>query len=86
MRLSIERAAARRLNDMPPKAREALRRKLDAIAAEPFNRELNDGPFQAGGKDCFKVRQGDWRAIYKIDRKAQEVRVQIVETRGGVYR
>jgi mRNA-degrading endonuclease RelE of RelBE toxin-antitoxin system len=86
MRLVIERAALRRLNDMPQKARESLRHQLDVIAADPFNRELNDGPYQAGGKDCFKVRQGDWRAIYKIDRKAQEVRVQIVDTRGRAYR
>ena len=86
MRLVIERMALRRLNAMPPKARESLRRQLDAIAGEPFNRELNDGPYKAGGKNCFKVRQGEWRAIYEIDRRAQEVRVQIVDVRGRVYR
>jgi mRNA-degrading endonuclease RelE of RelBE toxin-antitoxin system len=86
MRLLIEKKAMRRLTAMPPKARDNLRRQLEAIAADPFNRELNDGPYKAGGNDCFKVRQGDWRAIYKIDRKAREVRVQLVDVRGGVYR
>jgi mRNA interferase RelE/StbE len=86
MRLVIEKTALRRLNEMPPKSRETLRRQLDAIAADPFNRELNDGPFKTGGKNCFKVRQGEWRAIYEIDRRAQEVRVQVVDVRGRVYR
>jgi mRNA-degrading endonuclease RelE of RelBE toxin-antitoxin system len=71
---------------MPADLRESVRRQLDAIAADPFNRELNDGPYHEGGKDHFKVRQGKWRAIYSIDRKAREVRVQIVDTRGSVYR
>jgi mRNA-degrading endonuclease RelE of RelBE toxin-antitoxin system len=86
MRLVIERVAARRMLAMPKELHESLRRRLDAIAADPFNRDLNDGPYKAGGKDCFKVRQGDWRAIYAIDRKAREVRVQVVDTRGRVYR
>jgi mRNA-degrading endonuclease RelE of RelBE toxin-antitoxin system len=67
------------------KLRESLRRRLDAIAADPFNHELNDGPYYEGGRDCFKVRQGKWRAIYMIDRKAREVKVQVLDTRGSVY-
>jgi hypothetical protein len=61
MSLVIERSAVRRMLAMPKALRESLRRRLDAIAADPFNIELNDGPYHEGGKDHFKVRQGKWR-------------------------
>jgi mRNA interferase RelE/StbE len=86
MRLVIERAALRRLNDMPRQARENLRRRLDQIAADPFARHAAVKRYKEGGQDSFRIRQGQWRAIYKIDREAQEVRVQIIDTRGSVYR
>jgi mRNA-degrading endonuclease RelE of RelBE toxin-antitoxin system len=85
MTLVIERAAMRGLLAIPEETRASLRRQLVAIAAEPFNRELNDGPWKGAGKDHFKVRQGKWRACYKVDRKAQDVRVMIVDTRERVY-
>jgi mRNA-degrading endonuclease RelE of RelBE toxin-antitoxin system len=86
MRLVIERAAMRRLNEMPKEARESLRRRLDEISADPFASHANVRPYKAGGRNRFRVRQGDWRAIYQIDRKAQEMRVQVIDTRWSVYR
>jgi mRNA interferase RelE/StbE len=86
MRLVIEREAMRRLNDMPKEARENLRRRLNEISADPFAKHASVERYKQGGPDSFRVRQGQWRAIYEIDRKAQEMRVQIIDTRGSVYR
>lgn len=85
VRLVIEKAAARRLQDMAPGARRRLRERLDAIAADPFARH-GDAKALRGGKDMFRLRRGDWRAIYLIDREREEMRVIAIEPRGSAYR
>jgi mRNA interferase RelE/StbE len=86
MRLVIERAAMRRLGDLPKPARTALLRRLRVIAADPFGKHANVKRYKEGGPTSFRLRQGQWRAIYEIDREAQEMRVQAIDTRGSVYR
>jgi mRNA-degrading endonuclease RelE of RelBE toxin-antitoxin system len=85
MKLVLTRAAQRRLGHMSPKLRRALIERLEAIAEEPFARHLSVERIK-GERDAFRLRQGDWRAIYRIDRKASEMRVLAVEPRGSVYR
>ncbi|MGH6792518.1 MAG: type II toxin-antitoxin system RelE family toxin [Methyloceanibacter sp.] len=86
MRLVLERAALRRLGDLPKPARAGLLRRLRLIAADPFAKHANVKRYKEGGPNCFRLRQGQWRAIYEIDREAQEMRVQAIDTRGSVYR
>ena len=86
MRLAIERAAMRRLGELPEPARAALLRRLKLIAANPFAKHASVERYKGAGPDRFRLRQGQWRAIYEIDREAQEMRVQVIETRGSVYR
>lgn len=86
MRLVIERAAMRRLNEMPKAIRESMRRRLDEISADPFARHASVTRYKEGGPSAFRLRQGQWRAIYEVDREAQVMRVLVVDTRGGVYR
>jgi mRNA interferase RelE/StbE len=86
MRLVIERAAMRRLKDMPKTARETVRRRLGEIAADPFAKHANVERYKGGGTNTFRLRQGQWRAIYQVDLETQEMRVQIIDTRGSVYR
>ena len=42
--------------------------------------------YKEGGPNSFRLGHGQWRAIYRIDREAQEMQVQIIDTRGSVYR
>jgi mRNA interferase RelE/StbE len=86
MRLVIEKAAMRRLNHLPRSTREEVRRRLDEIAADPFAKHANVKRYKEGGPNSFRLRHGQWRAIYRIDREAQEMQVQILDTRGSVYR
>ena len=82
MRLVIEKRAAKRLADLPPKARAALLERLKAIAAEPFGDHPQVTAIK-GERDAFRLRQGDWRAVYKIDRAAQSMHVRLIEPRSG---
>ncbi len=65
--------------------RAALIKRLEAIAERPFAKHLNVERIR-GEPDGFRLRQGDWRAKYRIDREAGEMRVLILEPRGSVYR
>ncbi len=85
MRLVLEKDARKGLDRMPAKAAAALLDRLEAIAAAPFDKHSNVKPL-VGEKDAFRLRQGDWRAVYRIERKADEMRVVLIDVRGSVYR
>jgi mRNA interferase RelE/StbE len=65
--------------------RAALVERLEAIAEQPFAKHLNVERIK-GEPDAFRLRQGNWRAKYRIEREAGEMRVLVLEPRGSVYR
>ena len=79
------RRATRPWQDQPEDARGALIERLEAIAEQPFAKHRNVERIK-GERDAFRLRQGDWRAKYRIDRNAGVMRVLVVESRGRVYR
>ena len=85
MKLVLTRTAQRRLGQLSPKMRVALVKRLQAIAEQPFAKHLNVERIK-GEPDAFRLRQGDWRAKYRIEREAGEMRVLVLEPRGSVYR
>lgn len=85
MELLFDKEAARRLLDLPIKARLALIERLERIAAAPFQRHGNVKPL-TGHPDTFRLRQGDWRAVYVVDRRKEQMRVTRIAPRGEVYR
>lgn len=85
MRLVLTRTAQRGLGKMSQKMRATLIERLEAIAERPFAKHRNVERIK-GEPDAFRLRQGDWRAKYRVDRAADEMRVLVVEPRGSVYR
>ena len=84
MKLIVSRAAAKSLRKMSRKDAEALLAKLDTLAAAPFATHL--WALRMKGEDAFRVRQGDWRAVYRIDRETEEVVVDLIDNRREIYR
>lgn len=70
---------------MPAKPAAAMIAALERIAQDPFARHANVKPL-AGVKDGFRLRHGDWRALYRLDRAAGQMIVEIVGARGDVYK
>jgi mRNA-degrading endonuclease RelE of RelBE toxin-antitoxin system len=85
MRLVLTRAAQRGFGKISPKMRAALIERLEEIVEQPFAAHRNVERIE-GERDAFRLRQGDWRAKYRVDREAGEMRVLVVEPRGSVYR
>jgi mRNA interferase RelE/StbE len=84
VRLVFERDAVRGLADMPPGHRRRLMERLNAIAQDPFARNPNVKPLK-GRIAMFRVRQGNWRAIYRLERATQTMVVETIGPRGGIY-
>ena len=69
---------------MPKKDRARLERRLEAVAAAPAGRRLNAEAMQGKPAGRFRVRQGDWRTVFRTD--GLDVLVDRVGKRGEIYR
>jgi mRNA-degrading endonuclease RelE of RelBE toxin-antitoxin system len=85
MKLVLTRTAQRHLGEVSPKRRVALVERLQAVAERPFATHRNVERIK-GQDDAFRLRQDDWRAVYRIDRAAGEMRVLDVDPRGRIDR
>ena len=85
VRLIVVPAAAKSLAELPARDRAALLRKLADFAAAPAASHPWARPL-VGHPGAVRVRQGDWRAVCRIDAAAAEVIVDAVAHRREVYR
>lgn len=83
MVLLIPPAVERQFAQMPKADARRLRDRLDAIAVAPDNQHPNVLPL-LGSAGSFRVRQGDWRAVFSIE--DGDVIVDRVAHRREVYR
>ncbi len=84
MKLILSPAAAKALSTLPRKDASALLAKLRQVAENPM------GQYQWAkrltGQPGFRVRQGDWRAIYSLNYSAGKMVVEKIAKRDEVYR
>jgi mRNA-degrading endonuclease RelE of RelBE toxin-antitoxin system len=81
----FEKQAAKALRGIQRKTANAIMEAIRAIAAEPFARYANVERIK-GIKDTFRLRRGDWRAVYAINRNSNMLTEQTVKTRGKAYK
>lgn len=62
-----------------------MRARLGEIAVDPFAHHAGVTAFQ-GVANGFRLRIGDWRAMYVVDTEADAVEVEVIGPRGQVYR
>jgi mRNA interferase RelE/StbE len=84
MDIEIERAAARGFRKMPKADAEALIAALEAIAAVQI--AGLDIKALKGTACSYRVRHGDWRAVYRIDVVASVLYVERAGHRREIYR
>lgn len=85
MDLLLEKPASQGLERMPRKAALAMLDRLKRIAADPLAQHSDVKPL-TGFKDTFRLRQGDWRAVYRLVYEKNRMLVVVVDVRGSVYR
>jgi mRNA interferase RelE/StbE len=85
MRLLFEKPAIVALRRLQPRIAAAIVAAVERVAADPFGRHPNALKLK-GTRDSFRLRHGDWRVLYRIDRVADEAVVEDVLKREEAYR
>ena len=80
--IEFTRSAVKALATVPPPTRALLLARLDALSADPFRMT---GVKKLVGIQGYRLRIGDWRVIFDIERDRLVIRVLKIGTRGKVY-
>lgn len=82
-RLELTRPALKQLARLPRNVRERIVAKLEALAVDPYAPN-NEVKFMASRGD-WRLRVGQWRAIYSLEDDRMILWVLDVGPRGSVY-
>lgn len=82
-RLIMSPAALKDMDRMPRWAAAAVARELEKLAADPTTVDIKK---LKGRAEEWRIRVGDWRAIFTFNRIAGAVDVSRVLPRGRAYR
>ena len=85
MKIAYRRDPQKALAGMQRAKAKDILAALDRIAADPFARNNNIRPLK-GVPNGYRVRVGDWRVSYTVDRGTDTIEVFEVAPRGGAYR
>jgi mRNA interferase RelE/StbE len=84
-KVTYRRDPEKALRRIQPAKAEDIMAAVDQIAADPSAPNNNVRPLK-GISNGFRVRVGDWRVSYTINREARLIEVFEVAPRGGAYR
>lgn len=83
-KITFTTQAAKALLKMPRNTAQLIREKLNQVAADPFASIPNAKKLQ--GRAGYRLRVGDWRVIYEINKEEITVVVLKIAPRGEVYK
>lgn len=87
--LKYKRTAIKGLRRIPLNLRQKIVEKLEDIALDPSFSAINEKGFDvvqlSGEINLYRLRQGDYRAVYFKADEQLIILVVKVEPRGGVY-
>jgi len=83
-KITFTAQAAKALLKMPRNTALLIREKLNQVAANPFASIHNAKKLQ--GRAGYRLRVGDWRVIYEINKEEITVIVLKIAPRGEVYK
>jgi mRNA interferase RelE/StbE len=81
--VDLKPAAARDLRKLPEEVRRRIAVRIDALATDPTPAGVE--PLK-GEPDCFRLRVGEYRILYQVERKAHAVLIARIGHRREVYR
>ena len=84
MKTVFTRAAEKSLMKLRADQRKRILSRIEAIAADPTSRALDVRPL--AGSDLFRLRVGDHRVLFSLDMTGGELTVELIRTRGDIYK
>jgi mRNA interferase RelE/StbE len=83
-RIVFTKSADKALRKMPREVAQRTRERLDRIATDPYATHPNVPKLQ--NRPGYRLRVGNWRVIYEIERDELIILVLRIGSRGEVYR
>jgi len=83
-KIVFTKQAVKSLQRIPRNITDLIREKLAQLAADPFAKHLNITKLQ--NRPGYRLRVGDWRVIYEVQKEQLVIMVLKVALRGEVYR
>ena len=80
-----ERQAVKALRRIQSRKAQAIMDAIARIATAPFATHRNNERL-SGTKHEYRLRHGDLRVVYRIDRGTESLQVLSIKPRGKVYR
>ena len=71
------------LRSLPKSVIARVLRQIEALRKNPFSRQAVK---LTGAEQLYRIRVGDYRVIYAVDKEAQEIMVHYIRHRREVYR
>jgi mRNA interferase RelE/StbE len=84
MRIVFTRAAEKSLQHIPADRRRQILSRIEAAAANPHGRALSIKPL--AGSDLLRMRVGDYRVLFSLNEAASVMTIELIRTRGDVYK
>lgn len=85
-RVNFNRRAERELSRQPRAVADRIIEVATILEKEPVPWKTHDVARIKGREDTYRIRLGDLRIIYKINRRLNEVTIQRIAPRGGAYK
>lgn len=82
-RIRISRTARKQLANLPQLDRERVVDSLDRLAADPFSTDIKK---LANSNDEWRLRVGQWRVRFSLDKETNAIDILRVLPRGRAYR
>lgn len=82
--LEFSHLVVKRLRKLPQDLRRRIRQRLDLLSADPRGAQLQASALK-GRRGVFRLRIGEWRALYELDHRRRRVRVLEIGPGHDVY-
>lgn len=83
-RIVFTHQAVKALQKAPRETAMMIRKKLEQLAANPFAENLDVKKLQ--NRSGYRLRVGDWRVIYEVQKEQVLILVLKIAPRGDVYK
>lgn len=81
--LKYSKAFLKKIDKIPNDVRGLIRRKLKSLKAKPFEKSRNIKRLK--NTNNYRPRIGDWRIIYRVEKKESIIYLIEIDTRGDIY-
>ncbi len=81
--IAYSKDAVKALRRMPTNTAANIRARIIELAADPDAAHNNVAKLK--GRAEMRLRVGDWRVLFAVDRKARMIDVKLIGPRGSVY-